>query len=736
MRPFLPTPTTLLAFAAAALIAFLAVGLKVTQPEVVRGIANDVFDGYQRLSPRQWSPDAPVRIVDIDEESLSRLGQWPWPRTQVAELVERLTAAGAAAIAFDFVFSEPDRSSPEEILATLPDSPARRALDAVLDPEDTNDKRLAQTLGSAPAVLAVVLANSGSTTAPRQTAGFAIAGDDPAPFVPNFGHAVVPLAILGDAARGLGAVNWIPDRDQVVRRVPLVLRQGDHYVPTLVAETLRVAQGASTYVLRASNASGETAFGAASGMNAIRIGAIDVPTDRSGAIVVHYGAFRSERFLPAWKLLEGKVPASEIAGRIILIGTSAAGLLDLRATPLNAAAAGVEVHAQAIEHILAGSRLVRPDWADGLETVAAVLGALLAAILVAAAPVRFALPLALLGVATFGAASWLAFSRSGVLVDPAFPIGTTLAALFAGTGIVTFSEQRARRRIRTAFSRYLAPDLVDELADDPARLVLGGEIRPLTVLFCDIRGFTTLAEGLDAEALTAIINGFLTPMTDVILSNRGTIDKYMGDAVMAFWNAPMDDADHAVHACRAALVMRDELAALNTRRAGDPITVGIGLNSGPCCVGNLGSEQRFDYSAIGDTVNIASRLEDLTKTYGVTTIAGDDTVAEAPGFAWLELDRIRAKGKTEAVTLYALAGDEEMRESAGFAALAESQSAFLAAYRAQDWAHARTALGEIAGNELLPLAGYAAFMGTRIDALEATPPPGDWGGIATFTTKE
>ncbi len=746
--------TAFFALSTTVLVIIAALAFRFAAPDRVRAFADDVFDSYQRLSPRAWSPDLPVRIVDIDEASLGRLGQWPWPRNRLAELTNRLTAAGAAAIVFDFVFAEPDRTSPEEILKSLAEAPARDALRRAISESEPHDRRFADALEAAPSVLAVVLRQgeptkagtgdeeSGDTGSGDEggfpaKAGFATAGDDPWPFIPAFGQATEPLPVLAGAATGLGAINWLPDHDQVVRRVPLVFRLGDDSVPGLVAEALRVAQGASTYVLRASNASGETAFGARSGLNAIRVGALETATDTTGALVIRYTPHEPRRFIPAWRILSDGEPnqalRAGIAGRIVLVGTSAPGLFDLRATPISRAVPGVEIHAQAIEHILAGERLTRPDWASGLEIVAAVLGALLAASLVVLLPARIALPLSLFLAALGVYASWLTFSRAGLLVDPAFPTATGLAALFGATGVVTFAEQRARQRIRTAFGRYLAPELVDELADDPSRLVLGGENRELTVLFSDIRGFTTLAEGFQAEALTRFINGFLTPMTDVILSERGTIDKYMGDAIMAFWNAPMDDPAHGEHACRAALSMLDALAALNARREGPAIAIGIGLNTGQCCVGNLGSEQRFDYSAIGDDVNIASRLEDLTKVYRVAVIAGETTVAKAPGFAFLEIDRVRVKGRDRPLTVFALLGDEARHADPAFTALKERQAAMLAAYRRRDWVGARAALTDLA--EVADLTGYAAMMAERIKHLAASPPPADWDGVFRHLTK-
>ena len=728
-RPKRPRQSPGLAIFAAGVIVAAAFLARVALPDTLTNLSNLVFDAYQRAVPRPWTPELPVRIVDIDEASLARLGQWPWPRDRLAAVAEFAQDAGAAAIVFDFLFAEPDRTSPEEVLTTLSDTPARRALAKALELSIPHDISFASALGETGSVLAAALTQKPGGTLPVK-AGYAVAGDDPTRFIRHYDGATPPLDVLAENAKGIGAINWLPDRDQVIRRVPMVLAGPDGFVPTLAAEALRVAQGASTYVLRASNASGETAFGATTGLNAIRIGGIEVPTDPNGAVVVRYSEPAPGRYIPAWKILAGEVPEEELKGRIVLVGTSAAGLFDLRATPVAAVVPGIEVHAQVIEHIVSGGWLARPDWAPGLEIVAAVLGALFSAIVVAKLPVRAALPVALSLSALFCLASWFAFTREGLFIDPVFPAGTALGALFAASATVIFTKERARREIRHAFSRYLAPDLVDEVAADPARLKLGGEMREMTLLFSDIRGFTTLSEGMEAETLTRFLNAFLTPMTDVILSRRGTIDKYMGDAVMAFWNAPVDDPDHASNASGAALDMLAALTRFNAGHEGTAkVAIGIGINTGECCVGNLGSEQRFDYSVIGDDVNVASRLEGLTKFYGVPILAGEATAAAARGYEFLELDRVRVKGKKTALTVSALLGDAGIAGEIDLDRLREAQAAMLDAYRARDWDAALSRLAELPALSGGRLTDYAAAMEYRIARLRTAALPDDWDGV-------
>jgi adenylate cyclase len=335
--------------------------------------------------------------------------------------------------------------------------------------------------------------------------------------------------------------------------------------------------------------------------------------------------------------------------------------------------------------------------------------------------------------------SWYAFSAFGWLVDPVYPAIALTAVYLSGTLFVFLRTERERNRVRNAFGHYMAPALVERLADDPSQLKLGGETRDMTLLFSDVRGFTTISEGLNAEELTHFLNSLFTPLSKIILEEQGTIDKFMGDAVMAFWNAPLDDGEHATHACRAALRIMEEMPQLNERwrseaeargRSFSPVKIGIGLNTGICCVGNLGSDTRFDYSVIGDNVNVASRLEGQSKTYDVGTIVGESTTARAPDFAFLELDLLKVKGKTEATRIFALLGNGEFKQSRTFSDFVGRHDEFIARYRAKDWDGAellRRECDRINGAGLHRL--YALYK-ERIDHFRRNPPPADWDGAA------
>ncbi len=721
-----------------------AIAIRAFDPFFVNALRLISFDVYQRVAPQRFDRSLPVRIVDIDEASITRLGQWPWPRTLMADLVTKLGDKGASAIAFDVMFPETDRTSLEEVVKRLPQEPAERLRESSRG-LPSNDEAFAAALAKTPSVIGLTLTSGNNAASYKPKAGFAVAGDDPRPFMAPFSGATGNLPILTDAAKGLGALNWSPDRDQILRRVALIYRLGDKYVPSLAAEALRIAQGASTFVLKSSNASGETAFGQATGLNHIRIGDIQVPTDAQGAIWMKFRASEPESFIPAWKVLAGEVPEDEISGRIILIGTSAPGLLDLRATPVDPVLPGVEVISMMIEHIVSGQSLTRPDYAPAAEQlIILILGAMLAFVF-SKVSARSAGLIGLLTIAGLLLSGWLAYRYADLLLDPLYPAFALMVLVGAATFHIYRRVELQRGEIRGAFGRYVAPSVVEQLIANPERLELGGEVREISLMFCDVRNFTSISETMSASELTTFINELLTPLSETILDHRGTIDKYIGDSIMAFWNAPLDEPEHARLAVQAALGMAARIPELNrywqerAELAGQtftPVRIGIGINTGNCCVGNLGSTQRFDYSAIGDEVNLAARLEGLSKLYGVTVIMSERTVEQLKNIRVLELDVVRVKGRAKPTRIFTsldLAGGTRAEE------LAALQKEFLAAYRKRDWDSAQSvmertramlrALGSV------ELDSYYALFASRIAAYRADPPPADWDGAFTALEK-
>ncbi|MCY4503395.1 MAG: adenylate/guanylate cyclase domain-containing protein [Alphaproteobacteria bacterium] len=718
----------------------LAVGLRFLDPLPVTQLRLTVFDMFQRLQPREYAP-APVRVIDIDDESLSRLGQWPWPRTQIATIVERLSDLGAAAIAFAIVFAEPDRTTPNRVMKIWPRTAAltRLARDlAKLPDHDTILARVLSAPSSAPVVLGFSPTRREGTGAPPIKFGFSFIGADPTPLLGRYDSAIGNLPLLELSARGLGSLTIRLDRDGTARRMALVTRIGDTIYPSLGLEALRVAQGASTLIVRTSGG-GEASGGAF--VTGLKAGHIAVPTDSQGEIWLHYTEKTPERTVPAWKLFEDDISklSQKISGQVVLVGVSASGLENSRATPLNPIETAATIHAQAIEQMLLGRFLVRAEWANGLEILTLpVLCGLLTWLIVSSRKLFLGASVGGLTVGIVWAGSWLAFDQAGLLFDPLYPTLSMVLVYLLASSFQYFIGERERRRVRTAFSRYLAPSIVERLAEHPEDLKLGGENRELTVMFCDIRGFTAIAEGMLAEELTQLVNRFLTPMSQEILEAKGTIDKYMGDSIMAFWNAPIQEPEHGILACRAALAMSRRLTELRPSwrteaedegRKSHDIHIGIGLNSGPCCVGNFGSDQRFDYSALGDAVNVASRLEQQTRIYGVEIIVGEDTHRLTKKLAYLELDRVRVRGRSAAMTIFGLVGDENQASESGFQELRKRHDEALAAYREQEWETAEALFEDCRNRWNGALDDLYATYIVRLAVLRGDPPGPNWDGV-------
>ncbi|MDH6233112.1 adenylate cyclase [Mesorhizobium soli] len=722
-----PSATTL----AGVLVLFLCLGLWRAFPASTDILTNPLFDAYQRIQPRPTT-EPPVAVVDIDEKSIAELGQWPWSRDVIAQMVDRLTQSGVAAIGFDIVFSEPDRLSLGKAVDELRKRGASIGLSADAAQLDS-DQVLAGSLSHANAAVGLALTDERDETPPEAKAGFAFGGGDPRAYLPQFAGAVRNLDIFHKAAPGAGFFSFATSRDHVIRTMPLAAIAADRLYPALSVEALRLAQGASGFVIRSNDASSEGG-GGRPGMSAMRVGELTVPTGSDGRFRVYYSGLSKMPVISAADLIRGRADLTELEGLIVLVGTSAVGLRDIVATPISAAMPGVNVHAEIIDQIVAGVFLQEPDWAQGATLlVTFVAGVIL--ILVASHRSALASTLVFTVLASLSlAASWFAFSRAQYLIDPVGAVVTLLAVFLVLIPLRLALENREKQFVKKAFGRYLAPALVERLAEEPKALELGGETRHLTVLFSDIRGFTTLSEGMDPQALTSLINDVLTPLTDVLLTREATIDKYIGDAIMAFWNAPLDIEHHEEKACRAALDMARAVERLNERRL-VPIRIGIGINSGEACVGNLGSAQRFSYSALGDSVNLASRIESLTKLYGVTIAVSEFTRQAVKGLAFLEADFVRVKGRSTPVRLYALLGDEAVAEGKAFRGLAQRHQAFLDLYRTGDFRSAHDALAALRLHETAELAGLYDLYAERLATLTIDPPEGEWDGVYVARSK-
>jgi adenylate cyclase len=711
--------------------------LRIVDPAPVEELRVRTFDTFQRIDPRVKKA-RPVTIVDIDDASLAKLGQFPWPRTQIADLVTKLTRLGAVVIAFDVVFSEPDRLNPDAAADTFRnlDEATREKLRAL----PSNDQILADAMRRSH----VVLGESGLPDAQSNfdkslpLTGLAMLGEEPQPFMLDWPGLLRNIPVLEAAAAGRGLFSIRSERDGIVRRVPMMMLAQDATMPSLSFEMLRVATGTDTIFLKADQA----------GIKSIGVKGFQIPTDRNGQLWIHFAHHDPSIFVSAADVLAGSASPEKFAGKLVLIGTSAVGLNDIKTTPVSPTMPGVEIHAQVIESALTRAVLSQPSYGIVVEFCAAILfGILVIAFAPQFGPVTLVAVGALFATLLTGT-SWYFYTQQRLLIDFTYPLLSTTAIYLTLIFASFVREQAQRRQIRSAFSQYLSPALVEQLAQSPEKLVLGGEERELTVMFSDVRGFTTISESYkhDPQGLTALMNRFLTPLTNAILARKGYIDKYMGDAIMAFWNAPLDDREHQVNACDAALDMLERIDVLNRQREVEakegghafvPINVGVGLNTGACTVGNMGSDVKFNYSVLGDSVNLASRLEGQSKEYGFPIIVGSRTaLAVKEKFAILELDFIMVKGKKEPEVIYAIAGREDTAQSGRFQRLRNLTIEMLACYRSRDWEGALAAIergrktDDAHALELL----YNLYE-VRLRGYQENPPPEDWNGAFALLTK-
>jgi adenylate cyclase len=726
-----------LARAVCFLLLVALVPLRLADPRPLQELRARTFDFFQVLRPRPQEI-RPVVIVDIDEASLKAIGQWPWPRTTVADLIKQITELGAVAIGFDIIFAEPDRMSPaiaERSFRGI-DTETRAKLDSL----PSNDDALAEAIKQS----RVVVGQTGAATPEVRTAGdaalqtgFAVRGPDARPFLVTFAGLLRNVPVIEQAAAGrLFSIN--PENDGIIRRVPVIMTAQGSLVPSLSMEMLRVVTGSSAILVRVDEA----------GVQSVAVPGLEVPTDRNGQFWVHFNHHDPERYVSAKDVLQGNVAADRLAGKLVLIGTSAIGLLDLKTTPLDAAIPGVEVHAQILESVLSKSSLVNPNYAIGAELAIAVLFGL--AIIIAAPMLPASIVIVLGGCLIAGliGLSLYLFVEHNLLIDFTYPLISSWLIYLVLTFVNYFREQKQRRQIRSAFGYYLSPHMVEQLARSPEKLVLGGEERRMTILFSDVRGFTTISEYYkdDPQGLTRLMNRFLTPLTNAIIERKGTIDKYIGDAIMAFWNAPVDDDQQEANACEAALEMLSRAETLNgeLKREAEanggiymPLRIGIGLNTGPCVVGNMGSDFRFNYSVLGDTVNLASRLESRTKDYRIPVVIGSRTAEGAQQkFAVMEIDLIKVKGKKQPEAVFTVLGRSEVEADPRCKELREVNAQMLERFRKQEW---DGAVGLIARCRKFAngfdLSGLYDMYEERIELYRAEPPGPDWDGVYEAETK-
>jgi adenylate cyclase len=687
---------------------------------------------YRLLQRGPQAPSPDVVIVGIDDASVDQLGRWPWSRALMAALVDRIAAGDPAVIGFDIVQSEPTAPPPGARLDTLAEAGDGALAQEALVRGAAEDARLVeavQTSGksvlgyffefNAPPMDGAARVSTYNSVR-RSTEG---AGERHLPAAPL---ARVNLPALTAAARETGYFNFLPDADGSLRRVPLAIRFQDEIALPLSLAMLRVVRPSDPVTMRLADFGVET----------VHVGDLGVPVAEDGQMLINYrGPGGTFPHVSAVDVLRGEVDPQVFRGKLVLVGVTAAAVSDVRVTPFDGVMPGVEIHANVLDNLLRADFIWQPRWVMLVE-LSGIVGAtlLLGVVLQRLRGIAAALVAAALVAGYLVASQWV-FVGQGLalsLVYPILAIGLTYSAISVQHYV---AEESEKRKIRNAFSLYLSPSLARLVSEHPEMLKLGGDKRELTVLFSDIRGFTTMSEGLEPEQLVDILNEFLGEMTDEIFAHDGTLDKYIGDAIMAVWGAPIPQTDHAARGCRAALGMVARLDGLNQRwrpQARPVLEIGIGLNSGPMVVGNMGSARRLSYTVIGDNVNLGSRLEGLNKLYATRIIASETTVrAAADSVVARDLDLVRVKGKRLPVRIYEIvaAGAERQR----WGAFVERSDAGVQAYREQRWDEAMALFTEVL--QMHPGDGPARLYLERCAAMRAEPPGPDWDGVTVMETK-
>ena len=698
---------------------------------VFTSLRNSAFDTFQIISPRQSQTKDNILILDIDEKSLSEIGQWPWSRSVLSELVDQTNLS--AALAFDIVFAEADRTGSKELMNLYKkNNDFVKSLKGLPD----NDDLFANSIKDHGTVVLGAIPSNSLKNNFQMRFGLIQQGDDPKKFLREYKGIQTNLKILNSSSAGIGSMS-IGNNDSIIRKLPLFENINGSLVPSLSLELLRVAIGASTYQIKSSNASGETAFGEETGINHVKLGNLIIPTNPDGSVWIHYPEVSVDS-ISVSDIIKQKYPKDFFKDKILIVGTSAPGLFDLRSTPLKNNVPGVKIIADLTDQILSGSFLQRPDWIFGLELFTGFALAILITIFIQFLGPIGGLSVFLIGngISIFG--SFYIFENYLFLIDPISPLIICLISYLVITFFNFLFTELERRKVRNAFSQYMSPVMVEKLAQSNKSLKLGGERREMTFLFSDIRGFTAISEKYkdDPESLTVLINSILTVLSDEVLDQDGTIDKYMGDCIMAFWNAPSEDPFHREKSIEAAFKMSEALNKLNEsldRKGENKLSIGIGINSGECIVGNMGSEKRFDYTVLGDAVNLASRLEGQSGNYGMQIILGEETIKKiSKEYFQFELDLISVKGKSEPTSIFTVF--KSWTAEVAYEVFYEEHMDFLKNYRNKNWDKAKQHIDKYRLSIPEFTLYYTLFL-NRIDELSKQSLPEDWSGIFAAETK-
>ena len=695
--------------------------------------------------------DPRIVIVDIDEKSLAEVGRWPWGRNRMAQLVDALfDQQHVALLGFDVVFAEADASSGLAQLNALARNELKdqagfaerlRGLQTTLD----YDGQFARALEHRPVVMGYYL-NSDSQAR--------VSGQLPPPVLTTEalqGRAIrstswtgygANIEVLAKAAPVAGFFNSITDRDGVVRSLPLLAEYKGQYYESLSLAMFRMLAGSPSVAPGFSNEKFLSRNYQTMERVLLQQGSkcLAIPVDERVATLVPFrgrGGAKGGSFtyISAADILANRLAPDSLKGKIVLVGTTAPGLLDLRVTPMSEAYPGVETHANLISGLLDGNALLRPDYALGYEVTALVVAGLILAFGLPLLPALQAVGLNVAVVAVLAGLNFWLYRGFGLVLPLASSLCMALTAFGLNMSYGYFVESRTKRELANLFGTYVPPELVDEMIKDPDAYSMKATNRELTVMFCDMRGFTKMSETMEPTQLQELLTGVFSNLTGLIRSNKGTIDKYMGDCVMAFWGAPVETSQHAFLAVKSAMEMAHAVRGINQehRAKGLPeIGIGIGLNTGTMCVGDMGSNIRRAYTVIGDAVNLGSRLEGLSKAYGVDIVVSESTRALAPDFAWQELDRVRVKGKAQAVAIFwPMAPLDRLNEEA--ATELKTWGNFIKAYRAQNWDQADVLLLNLQRMNAKKYL-YQLYV-ERVASMRLLPFDPDWDGATNFETK-
>lgn len=723
------------------LFIFIAIWMSITDFRPVHSVLlrldSLVYDlTLKPVLQRPISSEIPILIIDLDEKSLRAEGRWPWPRNKIATLVEKLQAAGVVVIAFDMTFTKPEANIAEAIQYHLQQhSPEKVGLAesiAEISQKFDNDAILADALSKGDIALGVVFNNEkpnpeGALPPPIIRLGENVRDNFVITTLHNYrGN----LPMLQQAAGYAGFITTIPDNDGVLRRTPLVIRYNNDIYPSLALETARL------YLLEDNIQLHIAQIHDIKVVESVRVGKdLIVATDATGQILIPYhGPGGSFPYVSATDVLHDNFDPKQLEGSIVFIGTTALGLADLIATPVDNVYPGVEAHANVTSGILNKYFIYTPDWAAGAEILAIIILGLTLPIIFAYLS-AIILTLSTIGLLTllFSANLWL-LQSTGIVLSPVLPAITILALATIDMIYGFLFETRRRQELKHMFGQYVPPAHVDEMSKQHGDFGFSGETREMTVLFADIRNFTGFSEHLSAVEVKELLNRFFTPMTQAIFNNDGTIDKYVGDMVMAFWGAPLEEPEHAKLSINTAFDMIKATQQLNIEFAknGLPeINIGVGINTGIMNVGDMGSTFRRSYTVIGDAVNLASRMEGLTKYYGVNIVVSEDTALEQKDFVFRKLDRVAVKGKTQAVKVFQPMCIKEALTNT----MQETLNIYhkgLEHYFNQNWNEAGNIFDTLNKQDAQTL--YKLYL-DRINAFKKTPPPKDWDGITVRQTK-